>query len=192
MPSDPRAITALLLDWRNGNAAARDELMALIYRELRLLAAHYLRNERREHTWQPTALVHEVYLRLIESEPVAWQNRAHFFAVAAQQMRRLLVDHARARLAEKRGGRGVRISVKDVADRAWRQEDDVLAVDEALCRLNDLDSRAAQAVELRFFGGLDERETAEVLGISIATLKRDWVFARAWLFQQLKGSEENH
>jgi RNA polymerase sigma factor (TIGR02999 family) len=166
--------------------------MALIYRELRLLAAHYLRNERREHTWQPTALVHEVYLRLIESEPVAWQNRAHFFAVAAQQMRRLLVDHARARLAEKRGGRGVRISVKDVADRAWRQEDDVLAVDEALCRLNDLDSRAAQAVELRFFGGLDERETAEVLGISIATLKRDWVFARAWLFQQLRGSEENH
>jgi len=174
------------MDWRDGNVAARDELMTLMYQELHRMAARYLGQERPDHTLQPTALVHDLYLRLVASNPISWQNRAHFFGVAAQQMRHLLVDHARSRLAEKRGGGRAKVSLSDVAGWDGQREQDVLEMDEALGKLAELDLRAARVVELRFFGGLEEREAAEVLGISISSLKRDWKFARAWLFDQLK------
>ena len=185
MTYDSQAITSLLAAWRDGDTASRDELVTLIYRELRGLAAVYLRKERLDHTLQPTALVHETYLRLVASEPISWQNRTHFFAIAAQQMRRLLIEYARNRLAEKRGGGRVKVSLTAIPEWNGRPEEDVLAVHEALTKLADLDPRAAQVVEIRFFGGLEESEAAEALGLSIATVKRDWKFARAWLFDQL-------
>jgi RNA polymerase sigma factor (TIGR02999 family) len=187
----PQEITTLLLDWRQGNAAASDELLAVVYQELRRLAAHYLRQERPDHTLQATALVHELYLRLLGAEPINWQNRAHFFAVAAQQMRRILIDHARALQADKRGGQRVKLTLGAVKGWVGTQEEDLLAVNEALEQLSRLDPRAAQVVELRFFGGLQEKEAAEVLGISVATLKRDWEFARTWLLSRLQPSSEH-
>ena len=185
MASDSTAITSLLLDWRGGNPAAAEDLLALVYGELRRLAAHYLQQERPGHTLQATALVHELYLRLLASEPVSWQNRAHFFAVAARQMRRILIDHARAQRTDKRGGGAITVSLAEAQVWVGRQEPDLLELDEALARLEKMDARAAQVVELRFFGGLQEKESAEVLGVSAATVKRDWEFARAWLLSQL-------
>jgi RNA polymerase sigma factor (TIGR02999 family) len=183
--SDSRHVTTLLVRWREGDNRAGDELLDTVYSELRRLAAHYIRQECPDHTLQATALVHELYIRLVASEPVNWQNRAHFFAVAAQQLRRILVNYARDKQAQKRGGKRVKLALSDVSDISESRNQDVLAVDEALRHLEELDGRAARVVELRFFGGLTEREAAEALGISVATLKRDWDFARAWLVRHL-------
>jgi RNA polymerase sigma factor (TIGR02999 family) len=185
MPEDAPTITGWLVEWRQGSREAGDRLFAASYQELRHLAAWHLRKERPGHTLQPTALVHELYVRLFAGEPVEWQNRAHFFAVAARQLRRLLIEHARARLAEKRGGGHVRLSLSEVGGLAAHREEDLIELDEALNRLEELDPRSARVVELRFFGGLTEQEAAEAIGISVATLKRDWDFARAWLLSQL-------
>jgi RNA polymerase sigma factor (TIGR02999 family) len=187
---DSHQVTTLLLDWRQGNAGAGDQFIAIVYNELRRLAAHCLDAERRDHTLQPTALVHELYLRLFASgDPITWQNRAHFFAVAAQTLRRILVDHARAHRAQKRGGAQVKLSL--TAAQGWLDDrnEDLLALDEALRRLEHLQPRAGQVVELRFFGGLQEDEIAEVLAIAPITVKRDWKFARAWLMSQLLPSD---
>ena len=183
-PPDPGTFTGWLLEWRSGSREAGDRLFAEAYQELRRLAVWHFQREQPGHTLQPTALVNELYVKLFSGEPVEWQNRAHFFAVAAQQLRRLLIDHARARLAEKRGAGDVPLSLDEAIGSAAPRQEDLLEIDEALCRLEELDPRAARVVELRFFGGLTEREAAEVLGISQATLKRDWDFARAWLITQ--------
>jgi RNA polymerase sigma factor (TIGR02999 family) len=181
----------LLLEWRNGNNEAAEKFLNVVYDELRRLSAIYLRRERSDHTLQPTALVNELYLRLFTgAEPVSWNNRAHFFAVAAQTLRRILVDHARARRADKRGGEQIKLALADV--QGWAaaspNDQDLIEVDEALRRLEQLEPRAAQVVELRFFGGLLENEVAEVLGVAPSTVKRDWRFARAWLTSQLRSS----
>ena len=182
----PSDVTTLLEELRRGNDKARDELVTLVYPELRRIATRYMRLERPCHTLRSTGLVHEVYLRLFGGEPANWQNRAHFFGAVAREMRHLLVDHARARNAKKRCEGNVRISLEDVHAAADARGEDFVAIDEALTRLEQLDSRASQIVELRFFTGLSEGETAAALKISISTLKRDWNFAKAWLFDQLR------
>jgi RNA polymerase sigma-70 factor (ECF subfamily) len=178
-------ITTLLSDWRSGNQSAREELLSVVYNELRRLAAHFLGQERPDHTLEPTALVHELYLRLFGTEPITWNNRAHFFAIAAQTLRRILIDHARMRHAERRGGGQLKVSLTHANGIAKPRDEDLLAIDEALQRFGELEPRAAQVVELRFFGGLQEDEVAEVLGVSLITVKRDWKFARAWLTTEL-------
>jgi len=187
--ADAEALTRRLRDWRGGDEAAGRELFQVAYDELHRLAAAHFRKERPGHTLQPTVLVNELYLKLFAGAPVDWQNRAHFFAVASQQIRRLLIDHARARQAEKRDGARVRISVTEAGDPAAPGEQDLLELDEALGRLERLDPRLASVVELRFFGGLSEKEAAEVLSISVATLKRDWEFARTWLAKELSSGD---
>ena len=186
MSADSQDFTAMLHAWRGGDQAAANQLIEVAYNQMRDLAANYMRHERPDHTLQPTALVHELYGRLFTRATVDWQDRAHFFAVAARQLRRILVNHARDRRAGKRGAGAVRVSLTDINGLTHPLQEDVLAVDEALGRLEQLDARAAHVVELRFFGGLDEKEAAAVLGISVATLKRDWDFARAWLLAQLE------
>ncbi len=188
LPNAPE-ITALLNEWRRGNRASGDKLIAIVYPELRRIAGLYVRRKSPNQTLQPTALVHELYVRLLAANPVEWQDRIHFFAVAAQQMRRILIDDVRAARASKRGGGLSRVTLTDVVQEIGPKGEDVLALDEALTRLAERDPRAARVVELRFFGGLQEREAAEVLNISVATLKRDWEFARAWLSAQLAASE---
>lgn len=183
-----KQITSLLAELHSGNQQAASQLVSLVYPELRKLAHRYMERERPDHTLQATALVHEAYVRMFGSEPIAWQDRAHFFAVAAQQMRRILVDHARQLAAEKRGGAQVRVPLTDLDALPQRRDESLTALDEALTRLEALDSRASRVVELRFFGGLTDKETAEVLGVSVSTVRRDWEFARAWLFDQLSGS----
>jgi RNA polymerase sigma factor (TIGR02999 family) len=178
-------MTLLLSALREGNAAAKDELLAKIYPELRRIAAHYMRQERPGHTLRTTGLVNEVYLRLFGAGRVDWQNRAHFFAAVAREMRHILVDYARARNAKKRPEGNVVVSIRDVDLAAPARDEDLVALDEALGRLEHIDPRASRVVELRFFAGLSERETAEAMNISISTLKRDWNFAKAWLFDQL-------
>ena len=160
--------------------------MELVYSELHRIASREMRREHGEHTLQTTAVVHEVYLRLCGTAPINWKDRSHFFAAAAQQLRRVLVDHARRVGSEKRGGGLVRVELLDGDGGTVGFDDRLLAVDEALTRLHALDSRAAQVIDLRFFGGLSEPEAAEALGISVATLKRDWDFARTWLASQLR------
>jgi RNA polymerase sigma-70 factor (ECF subfamily) len=182
----PSDVTTLLEELRRGNDKARDELVTLVYPELRRIATRYLRLERPGHTLRSTGLVHEVYLRLFGGAPANWQNRAHFFGAVAREMRHLLVDYARARNAKKRSDGNVRISLDDVHAAADARGENFVALDEALTRLEQIDSRAGQIVELRFFTGLSERETAAALKISISTLKRDWNFAKAWLFDQLR------
>jgi RNA polymerase sigma factor (TIGR02999 family) len=179
------ALTALLLQWRGGSRDAGNALMAAAYDNLCRLAGHYLQHERRDHTLQATELVNELYLKLFSSGPVEWQDRAHFFAVAGRQLRRILVDHARARRAGKRGGDAIRLSLTEAHGVSKSIDVDVLDVDEALTRLEALDARAASGVELRFFSGLTETEIVEILGVSVATVRRDWKFARAWLISQL-------
>jgi RNA polymerase sigma factor (TIGR02999 family) len=179
-------VSELLLTWRNGDRGALDRLIPLVHDELRRLAEQCMRGERPGHTLQPTALVHEAYLRLIGSE-IAWQDRAHFFAVAATTMRRVLVDHARAKGRAKRSGRPV--SLEDSLLVAPDRADDLLVVDDALDRLTLQDARAARVVELHFFGGLTYEETAEALGISAATVDRDLRFARAWLHRELVATD---
>lgn len=181
----PHTITALLARWRSGEQGAANELLNLVYNELHRIAAREMRREQIEHTLQTTAVVHEAYLRIAQSESIDWKDRAHFFAVAATQLRRVLVDHARRRRSEKRGGGAVQLPLIEGDGGAVALDERLLAVDEALGRLELLDPRAARVVEFRFFGGLSEAEAAEALGISVATLKRDWEFAKAWLTGQL-------
>jgi len=191
IPREPMSsdglITALLVDWGGGDEAALDRLMPLVYAELRRMAGRQLRRERPDHTLQPTALVHEAYLKLVDQRRVAWQNRAQFFGVAAQLMRRILVDHARARMAAKRGSAAPRVPLHEAGELAAAPAFDVLAIHEALERLTVIDGEQARIVELRFFGGLSVDETAEVLGRSPRTVKREWRLARAWLFDSLRG-----
>jgi RNA polymerase sigma factor (TIGR02999 family) len=179
-------VTHVLHRWRDGDARALDDLVAAVYPELRRQAARQLRGERANHSLQPTALVHEVFLRLIDQSRVDWQNRAHFLAIAARLARRVLVDHARKRAALKRG-LGVRpLDIDDVdVPEKHNAETDLVALDEALARLAALDPRQARVVECRFFGGLSVDETAGVLGVSPGTVKRDWTSARLWLFSEL-------
>ena len=179
-------VTQLLLAWQRGEAAALDELMAVVYDELRRLAAGRLKHERADHTLQPTALVNEVYLQLVDQRQVNWQNRAHFFGAVAEIMRRLLVDHARRHLAEKRGAGAIKVSLAEVALVADAAPDvDVILLDQALDELAALDPPLARLVELRYFGGLSVEETAEVLSLSPATIKRHWQTAKSWLHRRM-------
>ncbi len=179
-------ITGLLHRWRLGDVEAADQLVELVYADLHRIAAREMRREHGEHTLQTTAVLHEAYLKIFHSEPAEWNDRAHFYAVAARQLRRVLLDHARRANSEKRGGGIVKLSLLESDAAAVGLDERLLALDEALARLENLDARAAQVVELRFFGGLAEADAAEVLGISVATLKRDWDFAKTWLASQLK------
>jgi len=181
----PEAVTALLQAWSQGDVGARDQLFPLVYDELRRRAAAYLRRERRDHTLPPTALVHEAYIRLI-GQRSAWQGRAQFFGVASQMMRRILVDHARARGAAKRPGSGLRVALQEDAAAVAPLEVDLVLLDRALDELAALDERQGRVVELRFFGGLSQEEIAETLGVSLATVNRDWRLARAWLHQRVR------
>lgn len=182
----PRNVTQLLLAWREGDPAALAELMPLVYGELRQLAAGHLNRERPNHTLQPTALVNEVYLQLIDQRQVNWQNRAHFFGATAEIMRRLLVDHARKHQAEKRGGGAIKVSLADVAVVLESEPDvDVILLDQALDELASLDPPLARLVELRYFGGLSVEDTAEFLNLSPATVKRHWQTAKSWLHRRL-------
>lgn len=181
-----KEITVFLKAWSGGNREAADRLMMLVYSELRKLAASYLRGQRSNHTLQPTALVHEAYMKLIDVSQVDWQDRAHFFAVAAQTMRHILVDHARAVAADKRGGGAHKIALDEAVSFSDEQDIDLIALDEALQKLARQDEQQSRIIELRFFGGLTVEETAEVLKISPATVKREWATARAWLYRQMK------
>ncbi len=185
MQTSPGEITQLRGRAQRGDREAEARLIPLVYGELRRLAAHYMRQERPDHTLQPTALVHEAYLRLVEQKGVNYQNRAHFFGVAAQLMRRILVDHARNRQAAKRGGVQQRVELEDALLATTRKSTDLLALDEALGRLAERDPRQGRIVELRFFGGMTVEETAEILAISPKTVKRDWNVARAWLHAEI-------
>jgi RNA polymerase sigma factor (TIGR02999 family) len=179
-------ITQLLKDWSEGNQTALDELMPLVYDELRRQASRYLRNERQGHTLQTTALIHEAYLKLIGVEQIEWQNRNHFFAIASVAMRRILVDYARERKREKRGGIAENLPLDEALQISANEKSvDLIALDEALNRLAKLDERQARVVELRYFSGLSIDETAEVLGVSNATVRLDWNLAKAWLKQEL-------
>ena len=177
-------ITEMLLAWSDG--ASLDKLMPLVYEELHRQASRYLRKERQGHTLQTTALIHEAYLKLVDQRAVKWQNRAHFFGIAAQAMRRILVDYARERHREKRGGAGRNLPIEEAALALSQEKSiDLVALDEALTRLEKFDARQARIVELRYFSGLDINETAEVLGVSNATVRRDWNIAKAWLKQEI-------
>lgn len=188
MPEDNRSLgaSALLQGWGRGDLHARDELVPLVYAELRRRAAAYLRRERADHTLQPTALVHEAFLRLMGQERVAWQNRAHFFGLAAQMMRRILVDHARKHDAAKRPPREWRVTVAEQHAIAPAPDCDVMLLDHALTELGALDPRQAQIVELRYFAGLSEHEVAKVLKMSRSTVTREWRIARLWLFRRIR------
>ena len=182
----PEGVTQLLIDWGRGDQAALEKLMPLVYAELRRLAGNYLRRERAGHTLQPTALVNEAYMRLVDQRSARWQNRAQFFGVAAQLMRRILVDHARLHQAQKRGGTEQRrLSLTDVDRMSEGPDLDLLALNEALNELEAVDPQQSRIVELKFFGGLSIEETAEVLNIGHATVERDWKMARAWLRSKL-------
>lgn len=182
------SVTQLLIELSNGDRTAVDLLLPVIYDELRKLAANYLRRERPDHTLQPTALVHEAYLRLVDQTRVNWQNRAHFFGVAAQIMRRLLVDHARKHRAEKRGQNFQKLSLDENVDRAVERSSELVALDDALQALAVFDSQKARMVELRYFGGLSIEETADVMGVAPTTIKRQWRFAKAWLHGEMTRS----
>ena len=183
----PENVTQLLVDWSKGDQRALDKLMPMVYSELRRLAGNYLRRERQNHTLQPTALVNEAYLKLIDQKNARWQNRAQFYGVAAQLMRRILVDHARQHQAAKRGGSDQqRLSITSAGELAEKPDMDLLALHEALEELRAFDSQQERIVELRFFGGLSIEETAEVMGLGHATIERDWKMARAWLRRKLE------
>lgn len=184
-PQPSGEVTQLLSDARQGAPGAHDQLFSIVYTELRRIAANYMRRERADHTLQATALVHEAYMQLVDQTRVNWQSRAHFFGVAAQLMRRILVDHARNQGAQKRGGNAQVLSIEDSIGIASVPEVAFDELDEALNRLQQLDADQAKLVELRFFGGLTVEEAAEVMGISTATVEREWRMARAWLHHQL-------
>jgi RNA polymerase sigma-70 factor (ECF subfamily) len=184
---EPEAITQLLVDWSKGSQQALEQLMPMVYSELRRLARNYLRRERPGHTLQPTALVNEAYLKLVDQRQAKWQNRAQFFGVAAQLMRRILVDHARQHKAAKRGGSDQqRLSITSAGKFMKQPEVDLLGLHEALEELTTMDPQQGRIVELRFFGGLSIEETAEVMNIGHATVERDWKLARAWLRRKLE------
>ena len=178
-------ITQLLVAWNNGDAVALDQLTPLVHRELHRIARRYMAAERPDHILQTTALVNEAYLRLIDWKNVEWQSRAHFFGLAAQIMRHILVDFARAQAREKRGGGGLKVSLSEAANIASEQTADLVALDDALQTLEKLDPRQARVVELRFFAGLSLEETAEALKVSVGTVRRDWSLAEAWLYREL-------
>ncbi|MEO8131665.1 MAG: sigma-70 family RNA polymerase sigma factor [Bryobacteraceae bacterium] len=182
-------VTRLLVNWTNGDKKALEALLPLVYGELHRLAKRYLRRERSDHTLQSTALVHEAYLRVVDQKGVQWQNRAHFFAVAAQMIRRILVDHARTHNAEKRGGGACKLELNEAIGVPQRRDLNLVALDDAINTLAEMDPQQGRIVELRFFGGLSIEETAEVLSISPATVKRDWAVAKAWLYRDLSGRE---
>ena len=187
VPSFPETVTDLLVQWREGDEAALDRLIPLVYKELRRMAGYYMRGRRPGDTLQTSALINEAYLRLADHKNMRWQNRAHFFAVAAQAMRRILVDHARQRQAAKRGGSAQqRLSITSAGKFAKQPEVDLLNLHEALEELAEMDPQQGRIVELRFFGGLSIDETAEVMGIGHATVERDWKVARAWLRRKLE------
>ncbi len=181
-------VTHLLIQWSKGDSAALEALVPLVYDELRRLAQLYLSREKPGHTLSSTALVHEAYLRLVKQKDVTWQNRAHFFGVAARMMRRILVDHARRQRYAKRGGGALTLSLDEALAPAPQREVSLVALDDALDTLAKLDERQSRMVELRFFGGLSIEETSEVLGVSAPTVKREWASARAWLFREISGS----
>ena len=181
-------VTELLVRWRGGDKAALDCLMPLVYTELRRIANRYLQGERSDHTLQSTALVHEAYVRMTQQDLPQWQNRAHFFAVAAQLMRQILVDHARGHCASKRGGSAYKLALDEAEEQPLVRDIDIVALDDALKSLANMDVQQSKVVELKFFGGLTVEDTAEVLGVSASTVKRDWTMARAWLFRELNRS----
>jgi RNA polymerase sigma-70 factor (ECF subfamily) len=183
--ADARNITQLLAAWSAGDRAALDALIPIVYDELRRQASRYLRRERPGHTLQTTALINEAYLRLVDQKSMRWQNRAQFFGIAAQLMRRILVDHARARQRAKRGGSDVRVSLTDATSITKDPDLDLVELDEALTRLAEIDPQQSKIVELRFFSGLNVEETAAALNISAATVKRDWSIAKAWLHREI-------
>lgn len=185
MTPSSHSVTQLLVAWGNGNQAARDQLMPLVYEELHRLAHQYMNRERPGHTLQTSALVNEAFLRLVDQRDVHWQNRAHFFGIAAQMMRRILVDYARNRQYAKRGGNAHQVSLKEELIVSEERSAEVVALDDALKSLAAIDERKSQVVELRFFGGLSIDETAEVLAVSPGTVMRDWTLAKAWLRREM-------
>jgi RNA polymerase sigma factor (TIGR02999 family) len=186
MSPGPQAdVTQLLVSWSMGNQAALEELMPLVYGELRRLASSYLRRERPDHTLQSTALVHEAFLKLVNQRDVEWRNRAHFYGIAAQMIRRILVDYARSHHAEKRGSGAVKLALDEALAIPQKTDLDLLGLNDALEQLAQMDPRQNRIVELRFFAGLSIEETAEVMQLSPATIKREWNSARAWLFREL-------
>jgi RNA polymerase sigma factor (TIGR02999 family) len=185
MNAEQGEVTQLLLKLKRGNKEAEGLLIPLVYKELRRIAANYLRRENPSHSLQPTALVHEAYLRLTEIKEVDWQGRSHFFAVSATIMRRILVDHARANRARKRGDGWDAVSLNDAVLPSPQRSPEILALDEALTRLAALDARQSKIVEMRFFAGMGEEEIGDALGVSARTVKRDWRVAKAWLFKEL-------
>jgi RNA polymerase sigma-70 factor (ECF subfamily) len=187
--SPPESVTQLLIAWNDGDKDALDKLLPIVYDELRRQAARYLRRERPGHTLQTTALIHEAYLRLIDQKSVHWQNRAQFFGIAAQMMRRILVDHARTKHRAKRGGSDIRVSLTDATKVTKDPDLDLVELDEALNRLAEIDPQQSRIVELRFFSGLNVEETAAALQISPATVKRDWKVAKAWLHREISHDE---
>jgi RNA polymerase sigma factor (TIGR02999 family) len=186
MAAQPQDVTELLMAWRNGDEGALSRLTPLVYDELHRLAAAYMRREKAGHTLQTSALVNEAYIKLVDSSRVQWQNRAHFFAVAAQLMRRILVDFARSRQYQKRGGEWQQVTLDDRLGVTARIDSDLVALDDALEELAKLDPRKATVIEMRFFGGLSLQETSEALGVSTDTVGRDWRAAKAWLTRELK------
>ena len=189
--SSPGQVTALLRAWGGGDTTARDRLMPLVYAELRKMARRHMARERPGHTIQTTALVHELYLRLVDQERVRWQDRAHFFAIAAQLMRRILVDHARKRLNIKRGGKVDMVPLEAAGEVFAKRAAEVVAIDDAVKTLSAVDERKGRIVELRFFGGLSIEETADVLGVSAGTIMRDWTLAKAWLKREVSGTRRD-
>jgi len=189
--SSPNEVTRLLVDWSDGDKSALDRLMPLVYEELRKLAHHYMGREGPGHTLQTTALVNEAYLRLIDQRSVHWQNRAHFFGIASQMMRRILVDYARARQSAKRGGDARQVSLDEAMVVTPERAAEVVALDDALKALAEIDQRKSQIVEMRFFGGLSIEETAEVLGVSPGTVMRDWTLAKAWLHREINKDDDD-
>ena len=182
-------VTQILQAWSNGDRRALEELIPIVYEELRSQAAGYLRRERPDHTLQTTALIHEAYLRLVDQKNVRWQNRAHFFGVAAQLMRRILVDHARKDRALKRGGPALKLPLEEAAAVSGESDMNLVALDEALTKLAAMDERKGRVVELKYFGGLTAEEAAEVLGVSEATVRHDWGLAKAWLRREMVGGD---
>lgn len=191
MEPPPGEITRLLTQLRRGQTEAATALVPLVYRELHRLAAAYMRRERPDRTLQPTALVNEVYMRLVQHRNIDWRNRAHFFGVAAGSMRRILVDHARAHRAQRRGGSSQKLELNESILFSEAQSDDLIALDEALNRLETWDPRQSRIVDMLFFGGLTQEEAAEVLGISVRTVKRDWSVARAWLYGEMSRNSDD-
>jgi len=181
-------ITQLLDAWSSGNQSALDQLYPLVYDELHRLARRYMSREKKDHTLQTTALINEAYVRLVDQRNVHWANRSHFFAISAQIMRRILIDHARSQAYAKRGGGQQQVSLDETATLQVTRADDLLKLDDALNSLAEIDQRRSRVVELRYFGGLSNQEIAQALGISPNTVTRDWNMARAWLYQQLTGS----